>query len=58
MLWMWATAVKIFEDRAVKYDVCFSVRDQARLLPSRSIFQVAGGRPHVCRAFEASVNLH
>jgi len=40
MLWMWAAAVSFFESRAVKYDVCFSVRDQARLLPSRSIFQV------------------
>jgi hypothetical protein len=54
MLWMWAIAVKFFEDRAVKYDVCFSVRDQARLLPSRSIFQVS--RCHIfCRAHKSAV---
>ena len=48
MLWMWGFAVKVFEDRTVKYDVCFSVRDQARLLPSRSIFQVKPGPLCMC----------
>ena len=40
MLWMWAGAVRLFEARSIKYDVCFSARDQPRLLPSRSIAQV------------------
>ena len=40
MLWMWAAAVRFFESRAIKYDVCFSARDQLHLLPSRSILHV------------------
>lgn len=40
MLWMWAAAVRFFEGRVIKYDVCFSPQDQKYLLPSRSIFQV------------------
>lgn len=40
MLWAWAAAVGMFEARAIKYDVCFSQRDQQRLLPASALYQV------------------
>ena len=40
MLWLWGAAVRAFESRGIKYDVCFSNADQKYLLPSRSLFQV------------------
>lgn len=40
MLWAWAAAVAMFEARAIKYDVCFSTRDQQKLLPASAIYQV------------------
>jgi hypothetical protein len=40
MLWLWAAAVRFFEMRSVKYEVCFSAGDQKHLLPGRSLFQV------------------
>ncbi|KAK9811761.1 hypothetical protein WJX72_009628 [[Myrmecia] bisecta] len=42
MLWLWGINVRFFEQRCIKYDVCFSVRDQKYLLTSRQIFQAAG----------------
>lgn len=41
MLWLWGIAVRFFERKAVKYDVCFSSRDHKYLLNSRQIFQVS-----------------
>jgi hypothetical protein len=40
MLWFWAAAVRIFERRRIRYDVCFSPEDQRHLLRSGQLFQV------------------
>ncbi|KAK9858855.1 hypothetical protein WJX84_009225 [Apatococcus fuscideae] len=42
MFWLWGVAVRIFERNHIRYDVCFSVKDQRYLLFSRQVFQVAG----------------
>ncbi len=44
MLWAWAAAVALFEARSIKYDVCFSARDQQRLLPSAALYHVSGAQ--------------
>lgn len=44
MLWAWAAAVALFEARSMKYDVCFSARDQQRLLPSAALYHVSGAQ--------------
>lgn len=40
MFWLWGIAVRIFERNHIRYDVCFSVKDQRYLLFSRQLFQV------------------
>ena len=40
MLWAWAVAVGLFEARVIKYDVCFSARDQQWLLSAAALYQV------------------
>ncbi len=40
MLWLWGINVRYFERAGVRYDVCFSSKDQKYLLNSRQIFQV------------------
>ena len=40
MLWLWGINVRYFERTGVRYDVCFSSKDQKYLLDSREIFQV------------------
>lgn len=42
MLWLWGINVRYFERQGVRYDVCFSSKDQRFLLNSREIFQSAG----------------
>ena len=39
MLWLWAAAVRLFEGRGIRYDACFSARDQACLPPGRGLAQ-------------------
>ena len=41
MLWLWAINVRYFEWTGVRYDVCFSAKDQKYLLHSRQIFQAS-----------------
>ena len=41
MLWLWAINVRYFEWTGVRYDVCFSAKDQKYLLRSRQIFQAS-----------------
>ena len=41
MLWLWGINVRYFERIGVRYDVCFSSKDQKYLLHSREIFQVS-----------------
>ena len=43
MLWLWAVAVRLFERRYIRYQVCFSGEDQRFLLRSHQLFQVRGG---------------
>lgn len=40
MLWLWGINVRYFERTGVRYDACFSSKDQKYLLDSREIFQV------------------
>ncbi|KAI3436190.1 hypothetical protein D9Q98_002245 [Chlorella vulgaris] len=40
MLWLWAVAVRVFEQRRIRYEVCFSAEDQRFLLRSGQLFQV------------------
>ncbi len=40
MLWLWGTAVRFWERRRIRYDVCFSAEDQRYLLRSEQLFQV------------------
>lgn len=40
MLWLWGTAVRFWERRRIRYDVCFSAEDQRYLLRSGQLFQV------------------
>lgn len=40
MLWSWATAVRVFEQRRIRYEACFSADDQRFLLRSGQLFQV------------------
>ena len=41
MLWAWAVSVGQFERRVIRYEVCFSQRDQQRLLPARALYNVS-----------------
>ena len=41
MLWLWGINVRYFERTGVRYDVCFSTKDQNFLLNSREIFQAS-----------------
>jgi hypothetical protein len=41
MLWFWAIAVFYFEQRSIRYDICFSSEDQRHLLPSHSLFGIS-----------------
>lgn len=41
MLWFWALAVRVFERRRIRYDVCFSPDDQRFLLRSGQLFQAS-----------------
>ncbi|KAI7841272.1 hypothetical protein COHA_005045 [Chlorella ohadii] len=41
MLWLWGTAVRFWERRRIRYDVCFSAEDQRYLLRSGQLFQIA-----------------
>lgn len=40
MLWLWGTAVRFWERRRIRYDVCFSPEDQRYMLRSSQLFQV------------------
>lgn len=40
MLWFWALAVRTFERRRIRYEVCFSPEDQRFLLRSSQLFQI------------------
>ena len=52
MLWLWGVNVRCFEKYGVRYDVCFSSKDQKYLLNSRQIFQVSTGQ------FDIQLNIH
>ncbi|PRW59731.1 SPX and EXS domain-containing 1-like isoform X1 [Chlorella sorokiniana] len=41
MLWLWGTAVRFWERRRIRYDVCFLSEDQRYLLRSGQLFQIA-----------------
>jgi hypothetical protein len=45
MLWLWGTAVRFWERRRIRYDVCFLSEDQRYLLRSGQLFQVRWGGP-------------
>ena len=49
MQWLWFINVRYFELRNIRYDLCFSNKDQKYLLSSRQIFQV-GKALHQLRA--------
>lgn len=42
MIWLWALAVRHWEFRGVRYDICFPVNDQVHLIPSGNILRIAG----------------
>jgi hypothetical protein len=41
MLWFWGAAVRVFERRRIRYDVCFSSEEQRYLLRSSQLFQAS-----------------
>lgn len=41
MLWAWASTISLFERRSIQYGVCFSLRDQQRLISSPSLYYMA-----------------
>lgn len=41
MLWFWAAAVRVFERRRIRYDVCFPSEEQRYLLRSSQLFQAS-----------------
>ncbi len=43
MLWLWGAAVRVFERRRIRYEVCFSSEDQRFLLRSAQLFQAGAG---------------
>ena len=48
MLWLWGVNVRCFEKYGVRYDVCFSNKDQKFLPNSRQIFQVGACDSDIC----------
>lgn len=53
MLWLWGINVRYFERTGVRYDVCFSSKDQKFLLNSRQIFQASPAQTPCTNAVSA-----
>lgn len=42
MLWFWALAIRHWETRGIRYELCFSAKDQGYLIPSSTVLRICG----------------